>query len=228
MTDAEWAACEDPRVLLPHLASHAGTRKQWLFACACCRSVWHLLPDVSREATEAVERYADGASTQDELIALFQGYSEWAALSSLGGAQAAGAVGHLGGRWRWRQTPHWMDLRYIVEGVARSAAEALAKAIPWREARRAQCDLLRDVLRNPADEQAALPPGWPTWNGGIIPSLAAAIYDDRAFDQMTILADALEDAGCADQVLLDHCRGGSEHVRGCWALDALLGTASRG
>ena len=33
----------------------------------------------------------------------------------------------------------------------------------------------------------------------------------------------LEETGCADRDLLDHCRSGGEHVRGCWAVDLLLG-----
>jgi hypothetical protein len=52
--------------------------------------------------------------------------------------------------------------------------------------------------------------------------LAQAIYTDRAFDRMPILADALEDAGCTNQDILEHCRGGGEHVRGCWVVDLLL------
>ena len=40
---------------------------------------------------------------------------------------------------------------------------------------------------------------------------------------MPILADALEDAGCDNADFLNHCRSESLHVRGCWALDLLLG-----
>lgn len=46
-----------------------------------------------------------------------------------------------------------------------------------------------------------------SWNDRAVPRLAAAIYDERAFDRMPILADALEDAGCADEEILNHCRG---------------------
>ena len=56
-----------------------------------------------------------------------------------------------------------------------------------------------------------------------VPRLASALYEDRAFDRLSLLADALEDAGCADAALLGHCRGGGEHVRGCWVIDLLLG-----
>ena len=53
--------------------------------------------------------------------------------------------------------------------------------------------------------------------------LAQGIYDDRAFDRMPVLADALEEAGCYDADILAHCRQPGEHVRGCWVVDLLLG-----
>ena len=56
-----------------------------------------------------------------------------------------------------------------------------------------------------------------------MPKLAQAIYDARAFDRMPQLADALEAAGCDNRDILDHCRSGGEHVRGCWVVDLLLG-----
>jgi hypothetical protein len=62
-----------------------------------------------------------------------------------------------------------------------------------------------------------------TWLSSTVQNLADSIYTDRAFDRMLILGDALEDAGCTSQEILDHCRSGGEHVRGCWALDLVLG-----
>jgi hypothetical protein len=53
--------------------------------------------------------------------------------------------------------------------------------------------------------------------------LAQAIYDDRAFDRLPILADALEEAGCDTADILAHCRGPGPHVRGCWVVDLILG-----
>ena len=55
------------------------------------------------------------------------------------------------------------------------------------------------------------------------PELAADIYRDRTFGLMPMLADVLEDAGCEDVAILNHCREPGEHVRGCWVVDLLLG-----
>ena len=68
---------------------------------------------------------------------------------------------------------------------------------------------------------------WPTldpaWLTPTVQSIAAAIYQDRAFDRLPILADALEEAGCTNADVLLHCRQPGEHVRGCWVVDLLLG-----
>lgn len=54
--------------------------------------------------------------------------------------------------------------------------------------------------------------------------LVRGIDDERAFDRMPILADALLDAGCGDEELLGHLREQGPHARGCWVLDAALAT----
>jgi hypothetical protein len=83
--------------------------------------------------------------------------------------------------------------------------------------------LLHDVIGNPFRPAPSVDPAWLTWNGGTVPRLAQAIYDERAFDRLPVLADALEDAGCTDADLLGHLRRPWFHVRGCWAVDLLLG-----
>jgi len=55
-------------------------------------------------------------------------------------------------------------------------------------------------------------------------SLARTMYESRDFGAMPILADALQDAGCDDTNILAHCRDTKlPHVRGCWAVDLILG-----
>jgi len=79
--------------------------------------------------------------------------------------------------------------------------------------------IVRDIFGNPL-RPAVIES---TWLTSSVTSLAHAIYDERAFEHMPILADALEDAGCTDATILEHCRSGGEHVRGCWVVDLLLG-----
>src|SRR5262249_4358937 len=63
----------------------------------------------------------------------------------------------------------------------------------------------------------------PAWRTPTVRRLAEAIYDERAFDRLPILADAVEESGCTNADLLGHLRGEGPHTRGCWALDAILG-----
>jgi hypothetical protein len=86
-----------------------------------------------------------------------------------------------------------------------------------------QAGLLRCILGNLFHPPPVLDPGWIVWQNGTIRKLAQAIYRDYAFDRLPILADALEEAGCTDAEILAHCRQPSEHARGCWVVDLLLG-----
>jgi hypothetical protein len=90
--------------------------------------------------------------------------------------------------------------------------------------------LLHDILGPLPFRPAALAPAWLDWDGGLVRHLAQAAYDNRTMpagtldgDRLAVLADALEDAGCTDPDLLGHLRSPGPHVRGCWAVDLLLG-----
>jgi hypothetical protein len=115
-----------------------------------------------------------------------------------------------------------------AKGAARALAYAAARtvanpAVTWEEVRQrestAQTALVRDVFGNPY-RPVPLDPNCLT---PTVVTLARTIYDKRAFDRMPLLADALEDAGCHDPDIQAHCRQPGEHVRGCWAVDLLLG-----
>jgi hypothetical protein len=66
-------------------------------------------------------------------------------------------------------------------------------------------------------------PAWLTWNDGLIPKLAKVITQEQSFGDLPVLADALEEAGCTNPNILNHCRQLGEHVRGCWVVDLILG-----
>jgi hypothetical protein len=87
------------------------------------------------------------------------------------------------------------------------------------EEEKIQCDLFRDIFRYPFDS----PLFSPEWRTSTVLSIAQKIYDERTFDGLPILADALEEAGCDDTELLTHCRSSRPRVWGCWALDLILG-----
>jgi hypothetical protein len=64
-------------------------------------------------------------------------------------------------------------------------------------------------------------PAWLTWNGGCVRAIAEGIRTRRAFDGMPILADALQDAGCENDLILSHCRAHADHTANCWVLKLL-------
>jgi hypothetical protein len=89
----------------------------------------------------------------------------------------------------------------------------------WAGEEEIQGNLLRCVVGNPF-RSVSFDPAWRTTT---VLHLAQSIYDDRAFDQLPILADALEETECTSRDILTHCRGPGPHVRGCWVVDLFLG-----
>jgi hypothetical protein len=93
-----------------------------------------------------------------------------------------------------------------------------------------QATLLRCILGNPFRPPPRIDPAWLAWRGGAVAQLAREIYDERELPpghldaaRLAVLADMLEESGCADPHVLGHLRGPGPHVRGCFAVDALLG-----
>jgi hypothetical protein len=79
--------------------------------------------------------------------------------------------------------------------------------------------LLREVVGTPFH----LPGFDPTWRTSTVVGVACQMYESRDFSAMPILADALQDADCDNEDILNHCRGSGPHVRGCWVVDLVLG-----
>jgi hypothetical protein len=213
MNESQWLSGCMPLWMLEHLRPHASERKLLLFGAACARRIWHLLPgDRSHHAVELTERYADGELSRPEFRRLwnlsYYDWTDWAVEEVLQG-RAADLVLRVA------------DWARVVVGDALTADGSDVEALRVHE-QQAQADLLRDIFGNPFRPRPP-EPTWLRWHEGALTGWARSIYEGRQFAELPILADALEDAGCDDPDLLAHCRGGGEHVRGCWVLDHLLG-----
>jgi hypothetical protein len=221
---AEWEAERSPLRLIAQLRTPRFNRQLRLFACGCCRQFWHLLsaPE-SRRAVEIAERFADGQATLEEQA-------------------EAGKAAHRA--HRAIQTRETFDATARAAGAAadsaarhaRTAANSVASALkdvllnehgPWNggcfESPQA-CNLLRDLVPIPPQATGgSLPPASVlAWSNEMALRIAERVYAERDFTSLPLLADALEEAGCSDARLLEHCRAPGPHVRGCWALDLLL------
>lgn len=194
-------------------------RKHRLLAAAWCRRVAHLMPPhtlrILTAAIDIVERYADrerGVTwRQVEQVWALENVEFLAADPDPDRAQvylhAVRAVG-----WLIRRTPDGFGLYEVLEEIDEAVRQGEENSRPlYAEL----ADLYRDVLGNPF-RPVELDPSWFT---STVVSLARQMYESRDFSSMPILADALQDAGCDHPDVLDHCRGGRPHVRGCWVVD---------
>jgi hypothetical protein len=210
MTEQEWLACTISPRMFNAIWRQASNRKLRLVACARCRQWWkELVDDRSKKAVETAERFADYlADDQEREMAL---------------EQARLVLEEMVAEQRFEEA--------AVARIARVAAELAKHALADREEAfyiagervvhedPIHCGVIREVFGNPF-RPVTVDPAWRTSN---VTAVAQAIYDDRAFDRLPILADALEDAGCDNADILNHCRQPGVHVRGCWVVDLMLG-----
>lgn len=225
MNNSEWDSCGDPSKILKCLwgMGKASERTLRLFAIACCQFLVSEQPDnLLRHGIETAEQYAEGRASKAALRRTRQ---------ALRAGRHAISRTSVDGEARW--WAHWLvevansenAYRVFTEELHRVAELKLTtlKLTTWKTIDPSwQCDFLRDVFGNPFRSIAA-DSRWVEWNDRTVPKLAQAIYEERAFDRLLILADALEEAGCTDADILNHCRQPGEHVRGCWVVDLLLG-----
>jgi hypothetical protein len=166
----------------------------------------------SRAALECAEEFAEGLVTQGVRRATYQAIQRYA--NGFAPYEAVASALH--------RQPF-----FAASGAAGSTADAASSGVEHPESlartRRdefiRQVHLLHDIFGNPF-RPATFAPAWRT---DTAVSLARQMYDSRDFSAMPILADALQDAGCANVDILDHCRGSGPHVRGCWVVDLVLG-----
>jgi hypothetical protein len=225
MTDREWLESNDPEQMRIALAIIGGAseRRLRLVGCACCRRLWRLMCDKrSQSAVDGSELFADKRLTAAALKhlsseaskAFEQAHNDFFK-KSVTPAAIAGAASYL--------SKKYFDINMLSNAMG-AAAEAAQQDEAVELA--SQAHLIRDIFGNPFRPVLIEP-------SGLIPqivSLATVAYEERNLptgeldtERLNVLADALEDAGCTNADILGHLRSVGVHVRGCWALDLLLG-----
>jgi hypothetical protein len=212
-------------------------RKLRLLAAARCRRLWLLLHDErSRAAIFAAEEYADARidssalakarDAADTVVAALLGQDTASTNAARAAARVAADAPHTI-RSEWFDRPRVSRSgRQVGLGAGVFDIVGVVEASRNADAARAEhYHLLRDVFGNPFQpvrlDAASRTP--------TVAAIARAAYEERlpsgALDtaRLAILADALEDAGCTEQPILDHLRGPGPHFRGCWPLDKILG-----
>jgi hypothetical protein len=248
MTEAEWTSCREPEKMLTFLreSGRVSERKLRLFGVAVCRRIWPLLTDPrSRKALDLAEQWAEGRATEEGLAAAHDdataaandGY--WQARSpgtyaenlatraTLAAAQAVCSV--VEGSYAEvaeqaaRASAHQAAAVVLFARDDEPAAERASQSA-HRAQEAGQASLLRDIFGPPPfGSYGPVDFSVLRWNDGTVVRIARGIYEEGAFERMPVLADALLDAGCDRDDMLEHLRSPGPHVRGCFALELLLG-----
>jgi hypothetical protein len=221
MTEQEWLTATNPFDLLSHINDKMTERKLRLFACSCCRKVWSLLTDERvKRLLLTSELFADGMATSQELESAIRASVEFEQENQDEDLPAAYAVINA-------STEGYIDAGEVCDKLS----DAFFSQLPvnkesfeanQKEVGRRMAELsvhAHDIFGNPFRPVSFLP----EWRTSTVLALATGIYEEKAFDRMPILADALMDAGCSNEDILSHCRGPGPHTRGCWCVDLILG-----
>jgi hypothetical protein len=222
MTEAEWLQSDNYMVMTYFVAERMSLRKLRLAEVAVCRRVeHHLIDERSRHALEVSEAYADGLTSNEVLTearsqadVAYESLrphhnTQWNAvrLAALSVRCATGTESDM----RMQ-----VDMIDIALGAPRPPSDSMPPEI--RAANVANAELVRDVFGNPFRPltfDAAC-------RTSTVVALASQMYESRDFGAMPILGDALQDAGCDNEEILNHCRREGPHVRGCWVVDLIL------
>jgi hypothetical protein len=216
----EWGRCKDPEPMLFEvcfLKGPANNRRMRLFTLTAGRRLWEQIGhEACRSALDVAWRQAENLATDEEVAAQFEAlrpvYYQASANNSWELAKMINILGVL-------FTEPWSAAMQLITPSSGGSSVPLLTPIETS----ACCGLLRDLFGQYRGILPSIEPALLAWNRGAIPRIAQSIYDERAFDRLPILADALKEAGCTDADILKHCRKPGEHIRGCWVVELLLG-----
>jgi hypothetical protein len=234
MIEERWVACVEPAAMVKFLreTDRLTERKARLFAVACCRHIWSLLDEHSRNAVEIAERYADRRATDRDRHSARHGAAQAATEARTAASnparsgkiaawRAAGSATYAASHsWDVLEAPRWACLAVGEE----ACGEKLDKA--GQAEQEQQAVLLRHMVKPFRTPKSA----HTRWRTPVVASLARQTYEHRSgpgstFDvgHINRLYDALVDAGCREIDLIDHLgRPGVVHFPGCWAIDLIL------
>jgi hypothetical protein len=237
MTEQDWLTSSDPVLLMCGLQNRISQRKCDLFDLACAEGVSAAWPDpFCREYHSYMSRVVEGydppddefdqlrdaidelvRSTWDNAQSRFdeRGSLDQTVIEAVRRYDAVALLSSVQVSMEW-----WFWLNSIELVAIPTTPQEAADAIQLGTYRD-HLPLLRCIVGNPFRPVTCNP----SWRTSTAVSLAEAIYAERAFDRLPILADALEEAGCTQPDVLTHCRGDGPHARGCWVVDLILGKA---
>src|SRR5262249_23864882 len=208
MTEEEWLSSADSIAMINALKGWSSDRKMRLLTCGCCTvALDSVITGPSPSAISHAELHADGHCTDEQLKNANRDAALYAeeAYGDEGYWQEFGCLATEG--------DPWVAVHYVTQFARYRVPDRVG------EIHAAFRTVILDLFGNPY-YRIDFDPRWRTAD---TVGLARGIYEDRAFDRLPLLADALLDAGCADEQVLEHCRSEGPHVRGCWVVDLVLG-----
>ena len=219
MTENVWRDCGNLYAMLTFVQSRLSARKLGLFAVACCRRISrHFRDPRSIAALDVNELYADGLVTVEELESA--AYLALEANDELFCGRPDDLIGRTAAEvpcgLRSSFDPHrigWAICTTVGEVAIEAALDSRDGDADTEDASEsaqskeifAQMALLDEVVGNPF-RPTSIDPIWLSWNDATVRRIAQGIYEERAFDRLPILHDALLDAGCDNEDILAHCQ----------------------
>lgn len=210
LSSDEWKSSTDLWLMLKNAEEQTGNcRKVNLFALACCRTHWSVLIPEAHAILEESENAFDRPMSSDERHKANEALC-WRANNAVMLAESIDPNDKL-------RIAAAKSLCYAVLDKGWGAYGYFTEIDPGKT--QLFVGFVRDIFGNPFDPVVIEP----AWRTNRVVSLAKMMYCNRDFSAMHQLADALRNAGCQHCEVLDHCFQTTEHFRGCWLVDSILG-----
>jgi hypothetical protein len=238
MQEDYWFACDDPLELLESLhpprtlgSVEPQTHASRAYLIACARRQWHRLPAVGRilvalaemavESSQKRKRLRPAVAPIAEKLVQSPGEPEdflavETELADADFAEELALARERAGKPAPPASPpeDWRDFKWLLY----LPFDPTTPSYHWVSRGYHSLALLHEVYGNPYRKV----PFEEAWRTGDVMAMARQMYATGDFSAMPFLADALQEASCEDQAVLEHCRAPGEHARGCWVLDQLL------